>query len=189
MKRNLYISFPVLFFVFSAFINATAQQPNAATNSVCRLFADVGNTSSVITYIQKGSPVSVIEKYGDYYFITYDSTGGFVSVEKIDLNSGAVYTDYSNPAGQPADSDISRQDIPPDRLSMLIYKYGEQTGRALYSLKIWKGIDHNMVRDSWGKPISVTREVVGYDVIEEWYYPKARLVFSNDILVDWGPGR
>jgi len=189
MKRNIYISLPVLLLAFAASLNAPAQQSNAETNSVCRLFADVGNTSSVITYIQKGIQVTVLEKYSDYFFINYDSTGGFVLVEKIDLNSDAVYTDYSGEPIQPAERDNYQQYVPADRLSMLIQKYGEQTGEALYSLRIWKGIDHNMVRDSWGKPVRVTREVIGYDVIEEWFYPKARLVFRNDILVDWGPGR
>ena len=185
MKMKNYIMMPVLFVILLVSVPVVAQQSNGVTNSVCRLFADVGNTSSVMTYIQEGTAVQVEEKYGDYYFIKYDSTGGFVLVEKIDLMSDAEYKDYSvQPEQTPQDANY-QQNVPADRYNMLVQKYGEQTGKALFELKIWKGIDHNMVRDSWGKPFQVSREIKGSYVYEEWDYPKSRLIFRDGVLVDW----
>jgi hypothetical protein len=76
-----------------------------------------------------------------------------------------------------------------DRLMLLSEKYGAKSGQAIYEHKIWKGMDHNMIRDSWGKPLRVSREVKTSGTVEIWTYRKSWLLLRNGILSEWGPNR
>lgn len=155
------------------------------TNAACRLYADMGNSSSVISYISKGAEVKVLESFEDYLLVEYDSTSGFVDREKVTIISGEdaipAYVKEDEGYFTPA----NRQEEAIDRLTVLVNKYGPETGKALNDHKIWKGIDHNMVRDSWGKPYSITRTVDDNRITEEWYYRKATLILVDDQLVGW----
>ena len=72
---------------------------------------------------------------------------------------------------------------------LLSEKYGAKSGQAIYEHKIWKGMDHNMIRDSWGKPLRVSREVKTSGTVEIWTYRKSWLLLRNGILSEWGPNR
>jgi len=55
--------------------------------------------------------------------------------------------------------------------------------------KIWKGMNSEMIRDSWGKPDKINREINGNTVKEEWIYRTTWLFIENNTLQEWGPVR
>lgn len=74
-----------------------------------------------------------------------------------------------------------------ERYEILVSKYGADIGKRLYQHKVWKGINSDMARDSWGKPVQINRTYVDRSVDEEWIYSKKYLYFRDGILIDWGP--
>lgn len=160
-----------------------SQNQKVVTNSSCRLFADMDNISTVISYIPKGTELEVIGETDDYLMVLYDETDGYIFKKKISYidDKGYIIT-------QPHQTVITNDNnfVPVDRYTILIEKYGQETGRAIYAHKIWKGIDNNMVKDSWGKPAHVKREIKSTVVVEKWSYHKSWLIFKDGILVEWG---
>lgn len=188
MKINIFRKgILVLFVIVAGSLSVIAQTQKITTTSACRLFADIENVSSVLSYIPKGKELEVIEYSGDYALIEYEGTKGWIRTDKTSApqapeqvqdqyNESQNYNSY-NP-GQIA-----------DRYSILIDKYGYTTGKAIYEHKIWKGIDNNMVKDSWGKPLQVSREINSTGTIEIWTYRKSWLLIKNGILTEWGPNK
>ncbi len=70
---------------------------------------------------------------------------------------------------------------------MLTMKYGNDIGKRLYQHKVWKGINADMARDSWGKAKQINRMYVDQSVDEEWIYSQKWLYFRDNILIEWGP--
>ena len=48
------------------------------------------------------------------------------------------------------------------------------------------GISAEMVRDSWGTPDKIDREISGNTVKEEWIYRNTLLYIEDNTLKDWG---
>jgi hypothetical protein len=59
----------------------------------------------------------------------------------------------------------------------------------LYEGKIWKGMNAQMVKDSWGSPKKINRVISGNIVKEDWFYNNTWLHFQNSTLADWGPAK
>jgi hypothetical protein len=57
----------------------------------------------------------------------------------------------------------------------------------LFAGKIWKGMNAEMIKDSWGAAAKINREVSGNIIKEEWIYKNSWLYLENNTLVDWGP--
>lgn len=160
---------------------ATAQTQKVKTISACRLFADIENTSAVLGYVPAGKEVEVVEILDDYLLVKYNEMEGLILKDKTDKG-----TEMLSPQQE---SQVINPDFIADRLMILTDKYGARTGKAIYEHKIWKGMDHNMVKDSWGKPLRVSREIKNSGTVEIWTYRKSWLLLDNDILSDWGPNR
>lgn len=189
MKKIIYFKIItlVLLLIIPGF-NSMAQAPKVKTTSACRLLSDPDNTRSVITYVPVGTELEILAVEKDYYLVNYDGSEGYISSAKVDQPAQQEpEAAVQEPLSQDQEVDYMSADYQQARLEILIKKYGQDTGRALYAHKIWKGIDHNMVRDSWGKPTEIKRSVNSNSVIEIWVYPKATLVFENDQLTSWGP--
>jgi len=75
------------------------------------------------------------------------------------------------------------------RFSYLENKYGTNIATKLISGKIWKGMNTDMVKDSWGKAQKINRVINGNTIREEWMYRNSWLYFENDELVEWGPAK
>ena len=75
------------------------------------------------------------------------------------------------------------------RFSYLENKYGTNMAARLISGKIWKGMNTEMVKDSWGKAQKTNRVINGNTIREEWIYSNSWLYFENDELVEWGPAK
>ena len=72
------------------------------------------------------------------------------------------------------------------RFSYLENKYGSNMAARLLSGKIWKGMNSEMVKDSWGISEKINRIVSGNIIKEEWIYRNTWLYFENNSLVEWG---
>ena len=182
MKQSLYkygliLSIAVIF----SSITALGQTQKVTTLSACRLYADIGNTSAVLGYVPIGKEVEVLDILDEYLLVKYDDQEGFIVKDKTDAKTKLII------AEQPEEVESNYQ--PASRYDILIQKYGARTGKAIYEHKIWKGADHNMVKDSWGKPINVSRDMKESGTTEVWSYRKSILTFRDGILVEWEPNR
>jgi len=181
-------TFRTLLLVFVALIitsGLSAQYYKATTKSVARLYGDKGNASTVITYIKADTTLDVLVVEEDYLKVIYGEAEGWIPTEKAVLRNteGEILQ-----VGEQAAQAIQQQQ-PVDRKEMLINRYGAKVGEAIYAHKIWKGMDNDMVFDSWGKPLRVDRLIKGADVQERWIYTESYVIFDDDMLVDWGPVR
>lgn len=186
MKHNISrIAMLCLFIIVLGSLSVMAQVQKITTTSACRLFADIENVSSVLLYVPKGKEVEVIEFSGDYALIEYEGTKGWISANKTTGQLPQIEEKYADTQN----NDLYTTPTQYDRFSILVDKYGLRTGKALFEHKIWKGIDNNMVKDSWGKPLNVKREVNGSGEVEMWTYRKSWLLFKNGVLSEWGPNK
>jgi len=191
MKRKLFNKKLAGLLIFiSVSLAALAQGQNVTTTAACRLMSDPDNTRSVISYIPEGTELTVIGISGEYFLVEYEGSEGYINSEKVKSdNIESVIQQFIGEEEVSNENAVDYQtaEYQKARYDILVEKYGEKTARALFNHKIWKGINHNMVRDSWGKPVEIKRTINDFDITEEWIYPKTRLVFVNDELTSWGP--
>ncbi|MEZ5001170.1 MAG: SH3 domain-containing protein [Bacteroidales bacterium] len=189
MKKSIYLKSLILVITLAMpGFTSFAQAQKVKTTSACRLLSDPGNTRSVITYVPAGTELEVLATEDDYFLVSYDGSEGYISSAKVDrAGQPEPVQATTEPASQVGEVDYMSAEYQQARLEILIEKYGEKTGKALYAHKIWKGINHNMVRDSWGKPLEIKRSIKNGGITEIWVYPKTTLVLENDLLSSWGP--
>jgi hypothetical protein len=188
MRQIIYKTIILSLILISLGIFAVSAQDNKImTTSSCRLFADVENISSVKSYVPKDTELKVIEFSGEYALVEYKETTGWIRIEK----TNAAGTKIQATSNEQEDLNQNNQQSTNynDRFSILIQKYGYRTGKAIFEHKIWKGMDNNMVKDSWGKPLQVAREVNSSGTVETWTYRKSWLLIKNGILTEWGPNK
>ena len=197
MKNNSYYRkgiFTALFALITLLLQAQSQ--TVTTSSVCRLLADPANTSSVLKYVPEKVELEILGTKENHLLVSYEGTEGYITSEKVVFSEPVQkeqqpVTDYRTSLGGNDSIIVNYQteSYQQARYDILVQKYGERDAKALFEHKIWKGIDHNMVRDSWGKPVEIRREIKNGVINEEWIYRKHRLVFVNDVLTRWGPAR
>jgi len=164
--------------------------PRATTKGAVRLFGDKDDLTSVITIIPNGSTVEVVTPDSVYTRVFFDGAEGFVRSDRLEaakrvLNAApARATQQAQPQQQAGEVEYYE---PEDRYEMLVNKYGTDIGKRLYQHKVWKGVNSDMARDSWGKPVQINRMYVDQSVDEEWIYSKKYLYFRDGILIEWGP--
>lgn len=183
--------------------------PKATTKGAVRLFGDKDDLTSVITIIPDGSTVEVVTPDSVFTRVLFDGADGFVKSDRLEaakrvLNAAPARAPQPEPSDQPAawqsqqpqqaqeaqpQQQAGEQEYyaPEDRYEMLVNKYGTDIGKRLYQHKVWKGVNSDMARDSWGKPIQINRMYVDQSVDEEWIYSKKYLYFRDGILIEWGP--
>lgn len=66
-----------------------------------------------------------------------------------------------------------------------IRKYGRTNGSKIFNGMIWKGMTKSMLKDSWGVPDKVNKDVYTYGVFEQYTYGKITYFFRDGILTDW----
>jgi hypothetical protein len=154
-----------------------------------RLFAEKEDLTSVILVIPSGDTVSVISADSIYLKVNYRGNDGYI-LNKHALIKSAPSLPSSN-ARQSVNSaePVYAQDEESLRFGKLVNKYGKSLADKLYAGKIWKGMDSEMVKDSWGSPARINRIIKGNRLTEEWAYRNTWLYFENNILYQWGPAR
>jgi hypothetical protein len=159
----------------------------AIIKSATRLFKDKEDLTSVILVVPKDSIVFVIGSDETFLHVDYEGNEGFIYARHAEIfkpDGEAQPQDVPVTANQEA-KPVQEQMI--SRYSYLEKKYGPSLASRIYSGKIWKGMNIDLVRDSWGSPKKIDR-VISSDVVnEEWFYNGTWLHFQNSTLTDWGP--
>lgn len=192
MKR--FFLFLLVAILFSPFLNGQGEVSGqdetgyyAITLSATRLFEDPGNLSSVILIIPKGETVRIFSESDDHYLAEYKGSEGYIRIDNTKFTEETrkrVDEEYARSQAleqREPGADVSDT----DRLRALTEKYGVETGDKIFRKAIWKGMDRNMVLDSWGKPLNVRRYYQLGRTYEEWTYKPYRLFFDNGMLVRW----
>ncbi len=162
--------------------NAT-DEITATVKSSTRLFKDKGDLTSVILIIPSGSAVTYLDSDSTYMHVVYDSNEGYIYNKQATIDQAPA----GNETDQQQAADQAQQDQPEDRYTYLVNKYGSAMADRIFAGKIWKGMNSEMVRDSWGAAEKINRTINNNFIKEEWVYRKTWLYFENNTLVQWGP--
>jgi hypothetical protein len=160
----------------------------ATLKSSSRLFKNKDDLTTVIRVIPSGSVVDVLDSDSTYYYVAFEEDEGYI------YKRHAVPDKTTVEKSQPVQQMQSAQDQQPlqqdmSRFSYLESKYGTNMAARLITGKIWKGMNSDMVKDSWGRAEKINRVINGNIIQEEWIYKNSWLYFENNTLIEWGPRR
>lgn len=191
--KNIFSLLVVMLFT----ITLNAQTKTATLKSASRLFADKDDLASVQLIVPSGSSVDIQSEDDTYYYVTYEGTNGYIFKRHavIDDSSTQVTSNITDriaaTTATSATAETSTTNAvaatSTNRLAELQSRYDSRTAKSIYQRKIWKGMNTDMVIDSWGNPQQIDRTIIPDSVKEEWNYTKTWLYFENDILISWGP--
>jgi hypothetical protein len=71
---------------------------------------------------------------------------------------------------------------------LYVMKYGNKYGPRVAQKQIWKGMKDEMVKDGWGSPDRIDKNVEPWGVFTQWYYGDIIFFFKNGKLIDWQEG-
>jgi len=152
-----------------------------------RLFASKDDLTSVILIIPADSVVAVLDSDSTYFHVIFQENEGYIFKRQAVLNKVPVNAQQAVQSQPEVQGNEPVQDQQQSRLSYLENKYGSNMAARLISGKIWKGINSDMVKDSWGTPEKINRVVNGNIIKEEWIFKTTWLYFENNTLLEWGP--
>jgi hypothetical protein len=152
-----------------------------------RLFASKDDLTSVILIIPADSIVTVLDSDSTYFHVVFEENEGYILKRQAVLDKNPVSTPPAVQPQQAAQASDQGQDQQQNRFSYLEHKYGSGMAARIISGKIWKGMNSEMVKDSWGNADKVNRIVSGNVIKEEWIYRNTWLYFENNTLLEWGP--
>lgn len=170
-----------------------AQQSNqnvittATLKSASRLFGEKNDLSSVIFIVPADSVVTVLGSDSTYLYVTFQGADGYIYKRDAVINKTTVASAPATQPQQQVQENQQQQNQQENRFSYLENKYGSNMAAKLMAGKIWKGMNSQMVNDSWGTAQKINRVVSGNVIKEEWIYKDTWLYFENNTLVDWGP--
>jgi hypothetical protein len=178
--------------------NQSSDQAVVATatlQSASRLFRDKNDLTSVVLVIPKDAVVNVLESDDDYLLVEFQGEKGYIGTGHAEINIVPLASETENVEPQTESQDtyipetrpFERQKV--SRYSYLEDKYGAKMAARIFAGKIWKGMNAEMVRDSWGSPREINRIISGNTVQEEWYFGGTCLYFQNSTLTNWGPAK
>ena len=72
---------------------------------------------------------------------------------------------------------------------LYVLKYGKEIGNRIAYKRIWKGMTDEMVRDGWGEPDRIEKNVEAWGVFTQWIYGDVIFFFRDGTLTDWEEGR
>jgi hypothetical protein len=159
----------------------------ATLKSSSRLFGAKDDLTTVILIIPSGSSVAVIDSDSTYLHVTFEENEGYIFKRHAVLDKSPVsQVKTVQPQQEVAESQpVQQQQV--SRFTYLENKYGSNMAARLVAGKVWKGMNSEMVKDSWGTAEKINRVIAGNTVKEEWIFKNTWLYFENNILVDWGP--
>lgn len=187
MKKVFLLSL-LLFALLS--INAQQVQqnlPTATLKTASRLFATKNDLTSVILIIPADSVVSILDSDSTYYHVVFEDNEGYIFKRQAVPDKETVIQRQDQSAIQSGNDAKPVQEQQQSRFSYLENKYGTSMANRLMSGKIWKGMNAEMVNDSWGTAQKINRVVDGNVIKEEWIFRNTWLYFENNILMHWGP--
>ena len=152
-----------------------------------RLFATKDDLTTVILIIPADSIVAVLDSDSTYLHVVFEENEGYILRRQAILNEVPVNAQpviQSRPAAQQTEPVQEQQQ---SRFSYLENKYGSNMANRIFSGKIWKGMNSEMVKDSWGTADKINRIISGNITKEEWIFRNTCLYFENNTLLEWGP--
>lgn len=170
---------------------ASAQQVTVQTatmKSAARFFAEKNDLTTVISIIPSGSKVTILDSDSTYYKVRFEDNEGYVFKRQVMIDDKPVQAE--EPAAAENQQIVEARPVEQSRISRFSYlenKYGTSVAARINSGKIWKGMNGEMVRDSWGNPNKINRVINNNTIKEEWTYKSTILYFQNNKLVEWGP--
>jgi hypothetical protein len=174
---------------------AAKQNPlnNSATlTSASRFFGSKDDLTTVIEIIPKGTTVELIDEDSTYFHIAFNDNEGYIF--RRDAIAGSTTTSKQEEPKQvtqavrePQEEQYQQEEQPVSRFTSLENKYGSTMAARLTAGKIWKGMNSEMVKDSWGNPMKINRVINDNVIKEEWIFRSTWLYFENNSLRDWGP--
>jgi hypothetical protein len=159
----------------------------ATLKNPSRLFATKDDLTSVILIIPADSIVTVLDSDSTYLHVVFEDNEGFIFNRKLVLSKLPVKTQQSNPSQEQVQQSQTVPEQEQSRFSYLENKYGTNMASRLIAGKIWKGMNSDMVKDSWGSAEKINRVVSGNVIKEEWIFRNTWLYFENNTLLQWGP--
>ena len=164
-------------------------QITAKLKSSSRLFEAKDDLTSVILIIPADSTVTVLDSDSTYLRVLYGENEGFIFKRHAELDKTPVITQQTIQSQPTVQEPLPDREQQQSRFSYLENKYGSNMAARLIAGKIWKGMNSEMVKDSWGTAEKINRIISGNIVKEEWIFKNTWLYFENNALVDWGPVR
>ena len=67
---------------------------------------------------------------------------------------------------------------------LYITKYGKEDGLNVAYGRVWIGMTEEMLRDSWGKPDKIEKNVENWGTFTQWYYGDITYFFRDGILTE-----
>lgn len=161
----------------------------ATLKSSSRLFGEKDDLTSVILIIPADSSVTVLGSDSTYLHVAYNENEGYIYSRDAVITEKPVTTPVTIHPQQPVAEAQPAQQQQDSRFSYLRSKYGPTIASRLNAGKIWKGMNTEMVKDSWGPADKINRIVSGNLIKEEWIFKNTWLYFENNTLIEWGPTR
>ena len=160
----------------------------ATIKTSTRLFKAKEDLTSVITIIPSGSVVSVLGSDSTYLIVNFEENLGYIYKKHAVMDKAPA--NFRELESARAAQEMQPVQVQTDsRYDALESKYGSAMAARIYAGKIWKGMNSEMVRDSWGAAEKINRVVSGNIIKEEWIYRSTWLYFENNTLVQWGPAK
>ncbi len=171
----------------------------ARLKSATRLFGDKYDLTSVIMVLPADTELEILDSDSTYLHVIIEDYEGYI-YEKHAIISEASKPVLPEPeiaeeeAVVPEEEPVQQtvqpvQEREVSRFTYLENKYGSNTAAKLMAGKIWKGMEAEMILDSWGNPRKINRVISGNVIKEEWIFRNTWLYIENDILTEWGPIR
>ncbi|MEI8226360.1 MAG: hypothetical protein WCG82_10585, partial [Bacteroidota bacterium] len=164
--------------------NVTA---TATLKTASRLFGAKDDLTTVIFVIPSGSTVTVLDSDSTYFHVVYEENEGYIFKSHAVIDKTPVKIQQTIQPQQVLQEAQLVQEQQGSRFSYLENKYGSNMAARLIAGKIWKGINSEMVKDSWGTAEKINRVMTGNIIKEEWIFKNTWLYFENNTLVEWGP--
>lgn len=170
-------------------VSMQAGNQTATMKSSSRLFGAKDDLTTVVMIIPAGSSVAILDSDSSYFRVKYEDNEGYIFrkhavIDKTPAASQQTVQYQQSPQqvqeSQPAEKEVSR-------FTYLENKYGTSMAAKLSSGKIWKGMNSEMVKDSWGTALKINSVKSGNIIKEEWIFNNTWLYFENNTLMEWGP--
>lgn len=159
----------------------------ATLKSSSRLFGAKDDLTTVVLIIPSGSNVEVLDSDSTYFHVLFEESEGYIFRRHAIIDKTPVVATEVNQLQTQPENKQQAYNEPMSRFAYLESKYGSTMAARLNSGKIWKGMNSEMVKDSWGTAEKKNRVISGNIIKEEWIFKSTWLYFENNTLVDWGP--
>jgi hypothetical protein len=160
---------------------------SATTTTATRLFGEKDDLTTVIQIIPVGSAVTVLGSDSTYLHVVFEEIDGYIFKRHAVIDNAQVAKSKTDQISKFVEAEPPVQAQQESHFTYLENKYGTSMATRISAGKIWKGMNSEMVKDSWGRADKITRVIDGNKIKEEWIYRNTWLYFENNSLVEWGP--